>query len=114
VKQTTTTTTQALIRLLVYAQWNEETGREVVAELRNRGPEALGELKSALMDPAAPKLTRMVVASLLGEECGPDAESALASATKDGDADVAGTARSALAHCEDRHGPMGSAARKPA
>lgn len=103
--------TQALIRLLVYAQWNTETGREVVSELRTRGPEALADLKAALMDAAAPKVTRMVIASLLGEECGPGAEAALASATGDQDSDVADTARSALTHCEEDRGSMKGAHR---
>lgn len=99
----TTTTTEALIRLLVYAPWNEATGREVVTELRRRGPTALAALRSAVMDATAPKLTRMVVATLLGESCQPDDKFALTRVSSDSDRDVADTARAALDRCEHLH-----------
>ncbi len=96
-----TNSTQALIQLLVYGQWNPETGREVVAELRSRGPAAIADLTAALKNPALPKVTRMVVASLLGEKCGAEAESALAHAAGDADGDVAGTAKTARTRCDE-------------
>lgn len=108
-----TTPTQALIQLLVYGQWNPETGREVVAELRSRGPAAIADLTAALKNPSLPKVTRMVVASLLGERCGPEAESALSHAAGDSDGDVAGTAKTARSRCDEaktKPGP-GAAAR---
>jgi HEAT repeat protein len=86
----------ALIRLLRYAPFNPETGREVLRMLEALGGRAVFALARALADADRPRLLRLAAAWVLGRIGTPEARAALRAATTDPDPEVAEAAARAL------------------
>ena len=91
-----TANAEALIRLLPYAEWNAEGGREVLHALEALGPAAVFSLANTLADPSRGRFPRLAAAWVLGRIRTPEAQAALRAATEDADHEVASTATKVL------------------
>jgi HEAT repeat protein len=91
-----TANAEALVRLLPYAEWYAEGGREVLHELEALGPAAVFSLARTLADPSRGRFPRLAAAWVLGRIGTREAQGALHAATEDDDREVASTAAKVL------------------